>query len=82
MASQEIYCSVNSCYYYGSNDVCKASKIMVRNNAATLRNANMEIGSIGGEASQSNQTLCETFVPRDRGPKPGISRIDADHDRR
>lgn len=76
MASQEIYCTVNSCYYFGSGDRCKASKIMVQNNPATLRNANMEIGTIGGEAGKSNQTLCQTFVPKDHGPKPGIARID------
>ncbi|HYG56558.1 MAG TPA: DUF1540 domain-containing protein [Symbiobacteriaceae bacterium] len=76
MANQEIFCSVNSCYYYGNGDVCKASKIMVRNNAGTLGNTNMEIGSIGGEAGRSNQTLCETFIPKAQGPKPGIHRID------
>jgi hypothetical protein len=75
MPSQEIYCTVNSCYYYGSGDKCKAAKIMVRNNPDTLRNANMEIGTLGGEARDSNQTLCETFVPRDHGPKPGVERL-------
>jgi hypothetical protein len=72
---QEIYCSVNSCFYYGSGDKCKASKIMVKNNPDTLRNANMEIGSIGGEAAESNQTLCNTFIPKEQGHKPGIERI-------
>lgn len=76
MSSQEIYCTVNGCYYYGGGDRCKASKIMVQNNAAVLRNANMEIGTLGGEAAKSNQTLCQTFVPKDQGPKPGIGRID------
>lgn len=76
MAQQEIYCTVNSCYYYGSGDLCKAAKIMVKNNPATLQNANMEVGTLGGEARQSNQTLCETFIPKDKGPKPGIERID------
>lgn len=77
MANQQILCSVNSCYYYGSGDVCKASKIMVQNNHGTLGNNNtrMEVGSIGGEAGTSNQTLCNTFIPKDKGPKPGIERI-------
>jgi hypothetical protein len=75
VAGQQIFCTVNSCYYYGSGDKCAASKIMVQNNPDTLRNANMEIGSIGGEAAESNQTLCQTFIPKDQGPKPGIERI-------
>ena len=75
MASQEIYCTVNSCFYWGSGEKCQASKIMVRNNPANLQNANMEIGAIGEEARRSNQTLCETFIPKDHGPKPGIERI-------
>ncbi|MFZ5814927.1 MAG: DUF1540 domain-containing protein [Bacillota bacterium] len=76
MANQAIYCTVNSCYYYGAGDNCKAEKIMVRNNPATLGNANMEVGTLGGNARESNQTLCETFIPEEKGPKPGIRRID------
>jgi hypothetical protein len=76
MAQQTIYCTVNSCYYYGSGDRCRAEKIMVKNNAATL-GTNMEIGSIDGEAAQSNQTLCHTFVPKQQGPKPGVARLDS-----
>lgn len=76
MANQQIFCTVNSCYYYGSGDKCKAEKIMVKNNAAALADTRMEIGSIGGEARNSSQTLCHTFIPKDQGPKPGISRLD------
>lgn len=75
MANQEIYCTVNSCFYYGDGDKCKASKIMVKNNPARSGSFNMEVGTIGGEASHSNQTLCETFVPKGHGPKEGISRL-------
>jgi hypothetical protein len=75
LANQEIYCTVNSCFYYGSGDKCKAEKIMVKNNAATLGSTRMEVGSIGGEAGESNQTLCNTFITKDQGPKPGIARI-------
>lgn len=76
MPSQEIYCTVNSCYYYGTGDACKAQKIMVRNNPATLGNTNMEIGTLGGQAKESNHTLCETFIPKENGPKSGILRIE------
>lgn len=75
MANQEIYCTVSSCYYYGSGDSCKAAKIMVRNNPETVGKTNMEVGILGGEARESNQTLCETFIPEEKGPKPGIDRI-------
>ncbi|HEY8347235.1 MAG TPA: DUF1540 domain-containing protein [Symbiobacteriaceae bacterium] len=74
MAHQEIYCTVNSCYYYGSGDVCTAQKILIRHNPATL-GTDMEVGALGDEAHDSAQTLCETFIPKDRGPKPGIARI-------
>jgi hypothetical protein len=72
---QQIYCTVDSCFYYGSGDNCKASKIMVKHNPATTSNSDMEIGTLGGVARESNQTLCETFIPQHQGPKPGISRI-------
>lgn len=75
MANQEIFCVVNSCYYWGSGDHCMASKIMVKNNPATL-DARMEIGTIGSDARTSNQTLCETFIPEEKGPKNGIERLD------
>jgi hypothetical protein len=76
LANQQILCTVNSCFYYGSGDKCKAEKIMVKNNETTLRDTRMEIGSIGGEASNSCQTLCHTFIPKEQGPKPGIARMD------
>lgn len=77
MANQQIMCSVDSCYYYGSGDRCRAEKIMVQNNHRTMGNTNMEIGSIGGnDASRSNETLCQTFIPKNQGPKPGINRLD------
>jgi hypothetical protein len=77
MANQEIYCTVESCYYYGKGDVCKATKIWVKNNPVTLRNASMG-GSEGKgrKAHEPAETLCDTFVSHDQGPKPGIGRID------
>jgi hypothetical protein len=76
VANQQIYCTVNSCFYYGSGDNCRAEKIIVKNNPDTIGNANMEIGTIGGEAAVSNQTLCHTFIPKEKGPKAGIRRLD------
>jgi len=75
MASQQIRCTVSSCYYYEPGNNCAAETIMVRSKPDAEGSANMEIGSIGGQASNSNETLCETFVPQSRGPKPGIKRI-------
>ena len=77
MPNQEILCSVDSCYYNEGGRQCKAEKIVVQNNPATMGNAKMEIGELGGggEATRSNETLCHTFIPRERGPKPGIERL-------
>lgn len=76
MPNQEILCTVSSCFYYAAGDRCAASKIMVRNNPAVKGDADWEVGSFGDQAESSNQTLCETFVPKQLGPKPGIERID------
>lgn len=75
MPDQEIYCTVNSCFYYDSGDKCAASRIIVKNNPETAARAKYEVGTIG-EAETSNQTLCRTFVPKEHGPKQGIHRID------
>lgn len=73
---QSIYCTVASCYYYKQGDQCAASKIMVKNNPATLSNSKMEVGTLGSQADHSHQTFCETFVPQSHGPKTGISRVE------
>ena len=75
MASQQVRCTVSSCYYYGAGDNCVAEEIMVRANPATMGHTDFETGEMGGQARQSNQTLCETFIPQEKGPKPGINRI-------
>ncbi len=75
MASQQVRCTVSSCYYYGAGDNCVAEEIMVRANPAAMGGADMEVGDIGRQARESNHTLCETFIPREQGPKPGIRRI-------
>jgi hypothetical protein len=75
MAQQEILCTVDTCYYNDDARVCKASKIMVKNNIVQLSDIKMEVGSMGKDASSSNETLCETFIPKEKGPKPGIQRL-------
>lgn len=76
MTKQEVLCSVRSCFYNGSGS-CKAATIQVNPNPAMLRSANYEIGELGAQAESSMQTLCETFVPRNHGPKRGIPRMDS-----
>lgn len=76
MANQEILCTVSSCFYYAAGDRCAASKIMVRSNPETVGKTDVEVGSIGERVETSNQTVCETFIPKRLGPKPGIERID------
>jgi hypothetical protein len=73
--NQEILCTVDACYYNEGGSQCKAEKIMVQNNPGTLGNTKMEVGELGGEAKKSNQTLCHTFIPKERGPKSGIDRL-------
>lgn len=75
MAGQQIHCTVSSCFYWGQGDMCAANKIMVKNNPNTVKNTNMEVGSMGAQAIHSHQTFCETFVPKASGPKTGIERI-------
>jgi len=81
MGQQAIRCSVSSCFYNANGNKCAASEIMVRHDdeLAEGKNAKYEVGTIGGEvgtaARRSNQTCCETFVPLQHGPKPGISRL-------
>ena len=75
MASQQIRCTVSSCYYYAAGDSCAAEEILVRADPEAMGKTGMEVGDLGGEARQSNHTLCETFIPHQQGPKPGIRRI-------
>jgi hypothetical protein len=59
----KINCSVQSCHFWGKNDVCKADNIMVNNNKSG--NANMEVGSMqDAHANSSAETCCETFRSR------------------
>lgn len=78
MGKQEIHCSVSSCYYWHEGDQCRAERILVRLNTAGApgADAGYEFGELGRRAEQSPHTMCETFVPEHKGPKPGISRIE------
>ncbi|MGI5854163.1 MAG: DUF1540 domain-containing protein [Bacillota bacterium] len=62
-----VKCSVSSCHYWGTNNVCEASEINVRNNFhdGSSMSTGMEIGEIGknDEAGKSSETMCETFKP-------------------
>jgi len=57
----DVACSVSSCAYWGSGDVCTASRIEVQNNFRG--SAYMEAGTIGGktQAKTSSETACKTF---------------------
>jgi hypothetical protein len=66
-----IKCNVDSCGYWGQGNQCLAREILVDNTrrGGTGR-GDMEIGRIGegrGEAGTSDDTCCETFVPRGQG---------------
>lgn len=57
-----VKCSVDSCYYWGSGNVCQADAIMVKNNVDQI---GFEIGTIGDlEARTSEDTMCATYKPK------------------
>lgn len=62
-----VKCKVSSCHYWGTDNVCEASEIKVKNNfhGGAGMNTDMEIGKIGkeDEAGKSSETMCETFKP-------------------
>lgn len=79
MGEQTIRCTVNTCYYYGTGDRCRASMIMVANNPAAITGDpeaefSAELGTF--EAATSVHTQCHTFIPKQQGPKQGIKRLD------
>lgn len=78
MAVQAIKCQVASCYYNENGSRCLAETIQVQNNYAGKGNAaRMEVGTLEGaaQAAISNQTMCGTFIPKEKGPKEGIRRL-------
>ncbi len=57
-----VKCSVDSCYYWGSGNVCEANEIMVKNN---IDSPTFEIGTIGEmDARTSEETMCATYKPK------------------
>lgn len=63
-----IKCYVDSCAYWGQGNHCLAREIVVDNSRGRgAGRGDMEIGVLGEgreEAETSDQTCCETFVPR------------------
>jgi hypothetical protein len=76
MEQQAINCTVSSCYYNDGARRCRAERILVQHNAATLDSTKMEIAQLGAAVATSNETLCQTYIPHGMGPRPGISRLD------
>ncbi|MEW6725115.1 MAG: DUF1540 domain-containing protein [Bacillota bacterium] len=70
MPNQEIYCTVNTCHYWGQGNHCEADKILVMNDSAgdsgaDRYDANMAATMIATPAQTCMQTCCKTFVNRD-----------------
>jgi len=69
---QEIYCSVNSCHYWGQGNRCEADKIMVTADAAANNlpdniDAPMHQSIQATPADTCMETCCKTFVPKNSG---------------
>lgn len=60
-----VKCYVDSCQYWGQNNLCRADSIEVDNQS--IGDRSMEIGSLGeaqDEAKTSKGTYCRTFKPK------------------
>jgi len=75
-----IRCYVDSCAYWGPKNQCLAREIVVDNMRRAGRGrGDMEIGVLGegrNEASTSDDTCCETFVPRGGGKARNKMRLE------
>ncbi|HHY45992.1 MAG TPA: DUF1540 domain-containing protein [Firmicutes bacterium] len=62
----DVRCSVDTCGYWGTGDVCNAQAIHVQHNRPAGSTGKMEVGTIdqGVRASTSEETCCRTFKPR------------------
>lgn len=61
----DVKCYVDSCHYWGQNNLCQADMIEVDNQF--VGDQSMEIGSLGdaqNEAKTSKETYCRTFKPK------------------
>lgn len=65
----KIMCSVNSCHYWSSGNICNASQILVTSDAMSKKQPdNVDAptaGNITGTpVNNCEDTCCKTFVPK------------------
>lgn len=69
----EVKCKVETCYYWGRGDICKADSIMVDNNTSAVRRGTtgMEIGDldtrIGEQSRIENKSSTDVQTTRQSG---------------
>lgn len=68
----EIYCSVNTCQYWGEGNKCLAKEIMVMSDAAASNlpdnvDATMHQSIQPTPTNTCMETCCKTFVPKGSG---------------
>lgn len=52
----DVKCKVQTCYYWGNNDICKADSIMVDNNSVSgRRGIGMEVGELDIDAGNRSR---------------------------
>ena len=76
----DVKCKVQTCYYWGDHDICKANSIMVENNTASgRRGVGMEVGELDvdtGKGSRNRKAGDRSFAtPTETGDLD--TRIDA-----
>ncbi len=75
----DVKCKVQSCHYWGNNDICTADSIMVDNNTASRSGSTrMEAASLDMKSATSGsavhahtsyETLCSTFRSKSSEPR-------------
>jgi hypothetical protein len=70
----KIKCTVNSCRYWDTDNICRAEEIMVTINEASggAGAGRTEFGQLGAakEVGTSHETQCKTFQPRRSQSEP------------
>ncbi|MEW6308141.1 MAG: DUF1540 domain-containing protein [Bacillota bacterium] len=66
MKRTTVKCNVSSCHYWGEGEVCEAPAILVANRMQGSPYSDAS-GALGRhqQAHTSEETVCETFRPRD-----------------
>lgn len=70
----EVYCTVDNCHYWGANNHCHASKILITSDSFA-NSAPDQIDAFQGSTlaatpvRQCMETACKTFVPKDAPQK-------------